>query len=69
MQKEIKYTVSPEMHQTLVDFFSRLDINTVNRVLSTPRGNEVFSKEEREIKEHILFQFYFQELLHHNPTK
>lgn len=63
MNKTVTYTVSPEIHRTLVDFFSRLDLDTATEVLGIPWHGEAFSEPEREIKAQLLFQFYFNELL------
>lgn len=59
----IQYRVNYEVHKTLLDFFSRLDRDTVERLLSIPRSGVKYTEPECEIKADLLYQFYFNELL------
>ena len=59
----IKYAVSQDVHEALLQFFERLDKKTEQAVLSAPKNDVVFSEVEKEIKSELLFQFYLNRLL------
>jgi len=59
----IQYHVSYEIHRALVDLFSRLDLDTLERLLSIPRSGVQYTEPECEVKTDLLYQFYFNELL------
>lgn len=59
----LSYKVTPEAHKTIVDFFTRLDKNTVENTFATPYKGEAFSEDEVEIKTAMLFNFFLNTVL------
>lgn len=59
----VQYHVPPEVHRSLVDLLSRLDLDTATRLLSIPRDGVEYTEDECEIKAQLVYQFYYNELL------
>ena len=59
----LTYKVTPEAHKTIVDFFTRLDKNTVEKTFATPYKGVYFSEDEVEIKTAMLFNFFLNAVL------
>ena len=59
----ITYRVTPVVHDALAEFFARLGIQEVERVLSTKVFSQAFTQVEVEMKRELLFQFFHNVLL------
>ena len=59
----ITINITPEMRDTLIDFFLRLDVKTADYILSAPHQGVTFTREEVDVKKQMLLSFIINKLL------